>query len=100
MQQRCYGVRGLPERTDESPNLADECDEDTDTCRLLGVAVDSISDEHRCDDLVTRSSDGNSNDRCDVPMQIWRLRRADKEHNHSGDSKQKSRVAKPQPKLW
>lgn len=63
------------------------------------MAINSISDKHRCNDLVSGPGKCNPDYRRDIPLQIRRLRRAYQEDHHPDDSETESRVAEPQSEL-
>lgn len=63
------------------------------------MTVDSIGDEHRRDNLISTTSKRNTDYRCDIPLQIRRLRRAHQENNHADNPERKSWVAEPQSEL-
>lgn len=63
------------------------------------MAINSISDEHRRDDLVPGAGKRNPNYRRDIPVQVWRLSCTHQEDDHPDDRKPEAGVAEPQSEL-
>lgn len=84
-----------PEGADETPDLADKGDEDTDTGSFFLVAINGVGDEHCGDDLVADGGDGGTDERSDVPFVagVLGLDQEDDEADHAEDE---AGVAEPE----
>lgn len=83
-----------PEGADETPDLADKSDEDTDAGSFLLMTVDSIGDQDGSDDLVSDGGNGGTDEGCDVPL--LGVIGLNEEDNVADDTEEETRVAKPE----
>lgn len=91
--------QSIPERTDETPDLTDKRDEDTDAGRLFGMAVYSIGDQDRRYDLVSNTGDRDPDHGSDIPMQLHGILRLHEENHHAHNRQHEPGVAQPKPIL-